>query len=100
MNERMEFLVEKLNKYAYEYYVLDNPSVADKEYDALYDELVKLEKETGVTLFNSPTKRVGGEPLKGFKKHRHINKLYSLDKCLTSEELFSFYNKVVTTKKI
>ncbi len=94
MNGRMELLVEKLNKYAYEYYVLDNPSVADKEYDALYDELVKLEKETGVTLFNSPTKRVGGEPLKGFKKHRHINKLYSLDKCLTSEELFSFYNKV------
>ena len=94
MNERMEFLVEKLNKYAYEYYVLDNPSVADKEYDALYDELVKLEKETGVTLFNSPTKRVGGEPLKGFKKHRHINKLYSLDKCLTSEELLSFYNKI------
>ena len=40
MNERMEFLVEKLNKYAYEYYVLDNPSVADKEYDVLYDELV------------------------------------------------------------
>ena len=94
MNERMEFLVEKLNKYAYEYYVLDNPSVADKEYDVLYDELVKLEKETGVTLFNSPTKRVGGEPLKGFKKHRHINKLYSLDKCLTSEELLSFYNKI------
>lgn len=60
--DRMEELVKILNKYAYEYYVLDNPTVSDKEYDKLYDELVKLEKEEGRTLFDSPTKRVGGEP--------------------------------------
>lgn len=90
---RMEELVKILNQYAYEYYVQDNPTVADSEYDKLYDELVKLEKETGVVLFNSPTKRVGGEPISAFKKHEHIQKLYSLDKCLTFEDLFSFYNK-------
>ncbi len=95
MNERMKFLIEKLNKLSYEYYVLDNPSVSDKEYDLLYDELRKLEEQTGVVEFNSPTRRVGGEPISSFKKHKHINKLYSLDKCLTSEELLSFYNKAV-----
>lgn len=65
--DRMEELVKILNKYAYEYYVLDNPTVSDKEYDKLYDELVKLEKEEGRTLFDSPTKRVGGEPVAAFK---------------------------------
>ena len=67
--DRMRELVDKLNKYAYEYYVLDNPTVSDGEYDKLYDELVNLEKESGVVLFDSPTKRVGGEPISAFKKH-------------------------------
>ena len=44
--EKMRELIEKLNKYAYEYYVLDNPTVSDKQYDALYDELVMLEGES------------------------------------------------------
>ena len=57
MIKRMEELVKILNKYSYEYYVLDNPSVSDKEYDVLYDELVNLEKQTGIILFDSPTKR-------------------------------------------
>lgn len=95
MNERMKFLVEKLNKLSYEYYVLDNPTVSDKEYDTLYDELKRLEETTGEVAFNSPTRRVGGEPISGFKKHKHIKRLYSLDKCLTTEELFNFYNKAV-----
>ncbi len=54
--EKMEKLVEELNQYAREYYVLDNPSISDKEYDLKYDELVSLEKETKVTLPYSPTK--------------------------------------------
>ena len=70
--DKMRELVDILNKYAYEYYVLDNPSVSDKEYDALYDELLSLEKESGEVLFDSPTKRVGGEPISAFKKHKHI----------------------------
>ena len=68
---QMRELVDKLNKYAHEYYVLDNPTVSDKEYDVLYDKLVKMEKETGIVLFDSPTKRVGGEPISAFKKHKH-----------------------------
>lgn len=92
--DRMKFLVDILNKYAHEYYVLDNPTVSDKEYDALYDELVALEKQTGTVLFNSPTRRVGGEPISAFKKHEHIERLYSLDKATTSEGICSFDKKI------
>ena len=92
--DNMESLVKQLNKYAYEYYVLDAPTVSDKEYDALYDRLVKMEKETGVVLFDSPTKRVGGEPISAFKKHNHIEKLYSLDKATTFEEIYAFEKRI------
>lgn len=94
MINKMKDLVEKLNKYGYEYYVLDNPSISDGEYDKLYDELRRLEEETGVVLEDSPTKRVGGEPIKSFNKHKHINRLYSLDKSLTFEELTAFENRI------
>lgn len=90
----MRELVDTLNKYAYEYYVLDNPSVPDREYDKLYDELQILEGETGVREQDSPTRRVGGEPISAFKKHEHIHRLYSLDKCVTEEELSAFDERV------
>ena len=54
---RLNYLIETLNKWAYEYYVLDNPSVEDREYDRLYDELKKLEEQTGEVRFDSPTDR-------------------------------------------
>ncbi len=92
--ERMKQLVEQLNKYAHEYYVLDNPTVSDKEYDRLYDELVALEKSTGEVLFNSPTKRVGGQPISSFKKHKHIERLYSLDKATEYEQLIAFNKRI------
>ena len=81
VKERQKYLVEKLNEYAYNYYVLERPIVSDYDYDVLYDELVKIEEETGVILPSSPTQRVGGEILKGFKKVVHPVKLYSLNKC-------------------
>ncbi len=59
--DKMKELVEKLNEYAYRYYSLDNPVVSDKEYDDLYDGLVKLEKQTGIVLPDSPTKRWAGK---------------------------------------
>ncbi|MBQ4450976.1 MAG: NAD-dependent DNA ligase LigA [Clostridia bacterium] len=80
MENRMRSLVDTLNRYAYEYYVLDRPTVSDKEYDALYDELCALEKQTGIRLEDSPTRRVGGEPLKEFEPHTHLNRLLSMDK--------------------
>ncbi len=91
--DRKRQLVDILNKWAYEYYVLDNPTVSDKEYDALYDELRNLEQD-GVIYPDSPTRRVGGEPIKGFEKHTHVAKLYSLDKAVSEEELRAFLTRV------
>lgn len=96
--DRMRELVNILNKYAYEYYVLDNPTVSDIEYDRLYDQLIKLEKETGVVLFDSPSKRVGGEPISSFKKHNHIERLYSLDKATSEEEIYAFDKRINKTQ--
>lgn len=91
----MRELVDVLNKYAYEYYVMDNPTVSDKQYDELYDELRELEASTGEVLFDSPTRRVGGEPISAFKKHEHIERLYSLDKATSTEELQAFFQRVI-----
>lgn len=91
---RMRELVDTLNRYGYEYYVLDNPSVPDREYDKLYDELKSLERETGERFQDSPTRRVGGDPISSFLKHEHIHRLYSLDKCVTDGELGSFDERV------
>lgn len=92
--DEMRNLVDQLNKWSYEYYVLDNPTVSDGEYDALYDKLVLLETESGVVLPDSPTRRVGGEPISQFVKHEHIARLYSLDKAVTKEQLVSFDEKI------
>jgi len=94
MQEKMKKLVDTLNEWAYQYYVLDNPSVSDAKYDELYDKLVALEKETGVVLPSSPTVRVGGDVLKGFAEHRHLGRLYSLDKAQKYEELEDWFNKI------
>ena len=91
----MRELVDVLNKYAYEYYVMDNPTVSDKQYDELYDELRELEASTGEVLFDSPTRRVGGEPISAFKKHEHIERLYSLDKATSTEELQAFFQRII-----
>lgn len=90
----MEEIVKQLNTWAYEYYVLDKPTVADTTYDALYDRLVLLEKQTGVVLPDSPTHRVGGNPLKSFVQHTHIARLYSLDKVQSFGELAEWMEKV------
>ena len=92
--DRMRYLVDTLNRWAYEYYVQDAPSVPDREYDALYDELRELERETGTVLPDSPTRRVGGEPVKGFARHTHIAPLFSLDKAVTEDELDAFLTRV------
>lgn len=94
MSSRMNELVNLLNRYGYEYYVLDNPSVSDGEYDRLYDELRALESSSGIVLPDSPTRRVGGEPISKFEKHSHISRLYSLDKAVSFFELDSFENRI------
>ena len=92
--DRKRELVDVLNRWAHEYYVLDNPTVSDKEYDALYDELRRLEEESGEIYPDSPTRRVGGEPIKGFEKHTHIARLFSLDKAVSTDELRAFLARV------
>ncbi len=94
MKDRMREIVDILNRWAYEYYVLDDPSVEDREYDRLYDELRELERERGVVFSDSPTRRVGGEPVKAFEKHAHIARLYSLDKAVSDDELAAFFTRV------
>lgn len=93
--KRIRELVDTLNQLSYYYYTLDNPKVSDKEYDALYDELVKLEEETGVILPDSPTQRVGGIPLEKFEKHRHLGQLWSLDKAQSFGELRNWHQRVI-----
>lgn len=92
--DRMRELIDILNRWAYEYYVLDAPTVSDREYDRLYDELLALEGERGYREPDSPTRRVGGEPVKGFERHAHIARLYSLDKSVTYDELDAFFTRV------
>lgn len=84
---RMQELVKRLNETAHAYYVLGEPVISDMQWDAMYDELTNLEKETGTVLPDSPTHRVGGEPLKGFEQHRHITRLWSMDKVQTIDAL-------------
>ena len=91
--DRMKELVALLNRYAKEYYELDEPTVSDMEYDALYYELVALENEYGA-LPDSPTHRVGGAPLKEFVTYTHKLKLYSLDKAKGFGELEEYFNRL------
>ena len=97
--DRMHELVEKLNEYAYQYYTLDNPTVSDVEYDRLYDELLALEKQTGIVLDNSPTKRVGDVVLKKFQTVKHLGRLYSLDKCQTKEAMIAWLDKLIAANR-
>ena len=90
--ERMKWLVGEINKHNKNYYVYDNPTISDAEYDALYYELVDLEKELNFTMENSPTGRVGDYVLEGFKKHKHEIPLYSLNKVKDFEDLEKWIN--------
>lgn len=94
MENRMRELVDELNRHAYRYYVLDDPTISDRQYDMLFDELVALEAQLGYSLPDSPTHRVGGEPLKEFTQHRHIARLWSLDKAQSTEAVRAWAERV------
>lgn len=93
--DEMLKLVDELNRYSYEYYTLDNPSVSDKEYDRKYDELKKLELELEEVLPYSPTLRVGDVVLEKFKKYKHKASLWSLDKAQSLSEIIDWHNRNV-----
>lgn len=85
--ERIRRLVELLNEASKAYYAEDREIMSNREYDSLYDELVSLERETGVALANSPTVRVGYEAVDELPKERHESPMLSLDKTKSREAL-------------
>ena len=91
--ERVHDLVKKLNLYRHEYYNQNAPSVSDAVYDHLYDELVRLEKETGIILSNSPTQTVGYKSVSILEKVTHTIPLKSLDKTKSIRELVIFLKR-------
>ena len=93
-SKRMQELVDRLNTYARAYYVEDAPLISDGEYDALEAQLIALEKETSIVLPDSPTHRVGGEPLAKFEEHRHLGRLWSLDKVRTVNGIREWMDRV------
>ena len=90
----MKQLVDQLNEHNYHYYTLDAPTISDQEWDNMYGRLIQLEQETGVVLPASPTQRVGGEIRKEFEPHRHLSRLWSLDKAQDINELLAWYHRV------
>lgn len=88
--KKIKELVALLQKASYAYYGLDKPIMSDKEYDDLYDELVNLEKETGCVLAGSPTQKVQGYVLDGFKKVEHSKPMLSADKTKEVSEVEKF----------
>ena len=89
---RMKELVDKLNEASKAYYAKDEEIMSNFEYDALYDELVRLEEETGVTLANSPTVNVGYEAVDELPKEAHEKPMLSLAKTKSREELKDWLN--------
>ena len=85
--ERIKFLVETLNRASKTYYAEDREIMSNYEYDSLYDELVSLEKETGMVMADSPTVQVGYEAVDELPKERHETPMLSLDKTKSREDL-------------
>ncbi len=94
-SERVKYLTDLLEKYNYEYYVLDNPSVSDAEYDRLMQELIAIEKEHPELLSPlSPSQRVGGLVQDEFKKVTHQRMMLSLANAFNEDDLRDFDRKV------
>lgn len=93
--KHIETLRKTLEQYNHEYHVEDNPSVPDAEYDRLMQELIQLEQaHPALVTTDSPTQRVGGEPLEGFQKVQHRIPLMSLGNAFNEQELWDFDRRV------
>lgn len=88
--KKMKKLIQELNKASYAYYGKDSPIMSDKEYDALYDELMMIQKETGTTLAGSPTQKVQGYVLDGFTKVTHSKPMLSANKTKDINDIIKF----------
>lgn len=93
--KRVRYLVDTLNKYSYEYYVKDAPTVSDYEYDMLQNELKRLENEFPDLVFaDSPTQRVGGMAENSFEKVQHTVQMGSLQDLFNEESMCEFISKI------
>jgi len=93
--KRIVFLRQQIRRHDYLYYVLARPDISDREYDRLYAELERLEKRfPDLVTPNSPTQRVGGQPLKEFPTVRHDPPIFSLDKVYNLNDLRKFDARV------
>src|SRR5664279_5741457 len=93
--KRIEELRTELRRHEHLYYVMDAPAISDTEYDALMNELKRIETEHPELLTpDSPTQRVGGKPAEGFKKVRHSRPMLSLDNAYSVEELADWDRRV------
>ena len=88
--QRMRGLIDKLNEASCRYYNQNESDISDDEWDAMYAELRKLEEKTGERMADSPTRRVGGTVMEGFEQHRHIARLWSMDKAQSEEEILAW----------
>lgn len=88
--QRMRELSEELNRASALYYTLGESPMSDAQWDQKYNELCGMEKESGVVLPDSPSVRVGAEPLSAFASHRHLHRLWSMDKVQSKEELLAW----------
>ncbi len=88
--QRMRELIDKLNEASRRYYDQNESDISDDEWDAMYAELRGLEKKTGERMADSPTRRVGGAVMEGFEQHRHIARLWSMDKAQSEEEILAW----------
>jgi len=90
-----ERLKQQLNEHAYQYYVLDEPLIADQEYDLLYQQLVALEQANPQWIADdSPTQRIADQPLSAFKQIQHQKPMLSLGNVFTDEELADFVERI------
>jgi DNA ligase (NAD+) len=93
--ERHAKLVEGIRRHDHAYYVLAQPTINDQDYDKLYRQLIDLEtKFPALVTPDSPSQRVGGEPLKAFKPVQHLQPMLSLDNTYSQEEVRQFVNRV------
>ncbi|MDD3436399.1 MAG: hypothetical protein PHC64_04510 [Candidatus Gastranaerophilales bacterium] len=96
--DRINFLKNEINRHNYLYYVEENPSLSDFEYDEMFRELQKLEGENPLLITpDSPSQRLGSVGTK-FDQHKHKYRLYSLDNSNNYDELIKWYERV--TKEV
>src|SRR6516225_1344158 len=92
---RHDRLVEEIRRHDYAYYVLAQPTISDQDYDRLYHELVEIETQFPQLITpDSPSQRIGGQPLKEFKSVRHLKPMTSLDNTYSQDDLREFVNRV------